>query len=177
MLKVLSSEELLLAITKDNLCNLLWICKLQENSAKMFLFSPVFQTIIVDSSGWLHPNFAEFDKIYLPTQYKDKSILKAGHLDLQDDQTYLERYQRRSMGIGFQTNFWERQQNFFWIFRQWSCQKWISQNPFSRCEGNQRSISFKWKKRWNFITILSGSEQVFIDGILMKRGENQDYHH
>ena len=46
----------------------------------------------------------EFDKIYLQLNIKDKSILKAGHLDLQDDQTYFGKYQRRSMGIGSQTN-------------------------------------------------------------------------
>ena len=54
----------------------------------------------------------EFDKIYLQLNIKDKNILKAGHLDLQDDQTYFGKYQRRSMGIGFQTNFGKEHKTF-----------------------------------------------------------------
>lgn len=116
----------------------------------------------------------EFDKIYLQLNIKDKSILKAGHLDLQDDQTYFGRYQRRSMGIGFQTNFGKDNKTFL-DFSAGVARSEFHRIRFQGVEGNQGPYRLNGKNGENFITILSGSEQVFIDGILMKRGENQDY--
>ena len=90
----------------------------------------------------------EFDKIYLQLNIKDKSILKAGHLDLQDDQTYFGKYQRRSMGIGFQTNFGKTTKLFLdfsaelpevnfteFVFKGWK---------------ETKVLSFEWKKRRKF---------------------------
>ena len=47
----------------------------------------------------------EFDKIYLQLNIKEHSILRAGHLDLMDEKTYFGRFQRRSMGLEYQTQF------------------------------------------------------------------------
>ena len=47
----------------------------------------------------------EFDKIYMQLNIKDRSILRAGHLDLIDEKTHFGRYQRKSMGLQFQTQF------------------------------------------------------------------------
>lgn len=116
----------------------------------------------------------EFDKIYLQLNIKDKSILKAGHLDLQDDQTYFGKYQRRSMGIGFLTNFGKDNKTFL-DFSAGVARSEFHRIRFQGVEGNQGPYRLNGKNGENFITILSGSEQVFIDGILMKRGENQDY--
>ncbi|ROI09488.1 hypothetical protein EGH90_04130 [Kaistella haifensis] len=116
----------------------------------------------------------EFDKIYLQLNIKDRSILRAGHLDLLDENTYFGRYQRRSMGMQFQTNFGKENTTFM------DLSAGVARSEFHRIrfqgvEGNQGPYRLNGKNGEQFITIISGSEQVFIDGILMKRGENQDY--
>ena len=116
----------------------------------------------------------EFDKIYMQLNIKDKSILRAGHLDLLDEKTYFGRYQRRSMGLQFQTNFGKENKTFVDVSGG------VARSEFQRIrfqgvEGNQGPYRLNGKNGEQFITILSGSEQVFIDGILMKRGESQDY--
>lgn len=116
----------------------------------------------------------EFDKIYLQLNIKDRSILRAGHLDLLDENTYFGRYQRRSMGMQFQTNFGKENTTFVDVSAG------VARSEFHRIrfqgiEGNQGPYRLSGKNGEQFITIISGSEQVFIDGILMKRGENQDY--
>ena len=116
----------------------------------------------------------EFDKIYLQLNIKDRSILRAGHLDLLDENTYFGRYQRRSMGMQFQTNFGKENTTFVDVSAG------VARSEFHRIrfqgiEGNQGPYRLNGKNGEQFITIISGSEQVYIDGILMKRGENQDY--
>lgn len=116
----------------------------------------------------------EFDKIYMQLNIKDRSILRAGHLDLLDEKTYFGRYQRRSMGLQFQTNFGTENKTFVDVSAG------VARSEFYRIrfqgvEGNQGPYRLTGKNGEQFITIISGSEQVFIDGILMKRGENQDY--
>nr|WP_312075649.1 hypothetical protein [Chryseobacterium sp.] len=116
----------------------------------------------------------EFDKIYMQLNIKDKSILRAGHLDLVDSKNYFSKYQRRSMGIQFQTEFGKENKTFTDISMG------VARSEFHRIrfqgvEGNQGPYRLTGKNGEQFITLISGSEQVFIDGILMKRGENQDY--
>ena len=116
----------------------------------------------------------EFDKIYIQLNIKKNSILRAGHVDLIDAKTYFGRYQRKSLGLQFQTKLGKENKTFF------DLSAGIARSEFYRIrfqgiEGNQGPYRLTGKNGEQFITILSGSEQVFIDGILMKRGENQDY--
>lgn len=116
----------------------------------------------------------EFDKIYIQLNIRDKSILRAGHLDLIDDLTYFAKFQRRSLGLEFETQLGELNKTFLDVSAG------VARSEFHRVrfqgvEGNQGPYRLNGKNGEQFITIISGSEQVFIDGILMKRGENQDY--
>lgn len=116
----------------------------------------------------------EFDKIYMQLNIKEKSILRAGHLDLLDEEIYFSRFQRRSMGLQFETQFGKENKTSVDVSAG------VARSEFHRIrfqgvEGNQGPYRLTGKNGEQFITIISGSEQVFIDGILMKRGENQDY--
>ncbi len=116
----------------------------------------------------------EFDKIYIQLNIKDKSILRAGHIDLLDDKTYFAKYQRKSMGLQFGTIFGKENKT------KVDLSMGVARSEFHRIrfqavEGNQGPYRLTGKNGEQFITIISGSEQVFIDGILMKRGENLDY--
>ncbi|MGC4128328.1 MAG: hypothetical protein QM564_01930 [Bergeyella sp.] len=116
----------------------------------------------------------EFDRIYMQLNIKDHSVIRAGHLDLNDETTYFGRYQRRSMGLQYQTQFGKENKTFVDVSAG------VARSEFHRIrfqgvEGNQGPYRLTGKNGEQFITIISGSEQVFIDGILMKRGENQDY--
>lgn len=116
----------------------------------------------------------EFDKIYMQLNIKEKSILRAGHLDLVEAKNYFAKYQRRSMGLQFQTEFGKENKTLIDISAG------VARSEFHRIrfqgvEGNQGPYRLTGKNGEQFITLISGSEQVFIDGILMKRGENQDY--
>lgn len=117
----------------------------------------------------------EFDRIYLQLNIKNNTILRAGHIDLDDSQTYFGRYQRRSLGLQAQT-FWNKNGDrndamiSFGVARSQ-----FQRMRFQGIEGNQGPYRLTGQNGELFITIISGSEQVYIDGVLMKRGENLDY--
>ena len=116
----------------------------------------------------------EFDKIYIQLNIKNNSILRAGHIDLLDENTYFGRFQRRSMGLQYETLFGKENPTKI------NVSAGVARSEFHRIrfqgiEGNQGPYRLTVKNGETFITIISGSEQVYIDGVLMKRGENLDY--
>jgi hypothetical protein len=117
----------------------------------------------------------EFDKIYLQLNIKQKTILKAGHLDLSDDQTFFGKYQRRTIGLQFLSGFEKNGNKTDYQISAGVARSEFFRIRFQGIEGNQGPYRLTGKNGEQFITVISGSEQVYIDGILMKRGENQDY--
>ncbi|WP_300675626.1 hypothetical protein [Soonwooa sp.] len=117
----------------------------------------------------------EFDKIYVQLNIKKHSIIRAGHLDLDDSQTFFGRFQRRSMGLQFQTTWEENGNKTFLDISGGVARSEFNRMRFQGIEGNQGPYRLFGKNGEQFITIISGSEQVYIDGVLMKRGENLDY--
>ena len=116
----------------------------------------------------------EFDKIYLQLNIREKHILRAGHLDLQDQYNYISRYQRRTLGLQYETN-WGTDGKTNLAVAAGVARSEFHRIRFQGKEGNQGPYRLTGKNGETFVTIISGSEQVFIDGILMKRGENLDY--
>lgn len=117
----------------------------------------------------------EFDKIYMQLNIRQKSILKAGHIDLADDKTFFGKYQRRTMGLQFLSGFEQNGNKTDFNISAGVARSEFFRIRFQGIEGNQGPYRLTGKNSEQFITVISGSEQVFIDGILMKRGENQDY--
>lgn len=117
----------------------------------------------------------EFDKIYLQLDIKNKSILKAGHLDLIDSDTFFGKFQRRTMGLQFLSGFEQNGNKTGFNISAGVARSEFYRVRFQGTEGNQGPYRLNGRNGEQFITIISGSEQVYIDGILMKRGENQDY--
>lgn len=116
----------------------------------------------------------EFDRIFIQLNIKNKNFLTAGHIDLAEDNSYFGKYQRRSLGLQYQTSFGQENKTFA------NVSLGVARSEFHRVrfqgvEGNQGPYRMNGKNGETFITIISGSEQVFIDGILMKRGEDADY--
>ncbi len=117
----------------------------------------------------------EFDKVYLQLNIKDKTILRAGHLDLVDNESFFSRYQRRTMGLQSES-YWIKNGNRTDV----AASIGVARSEFHRIrfqgiEGNQGPYRLTGKNGELFISIISGSEQVYIDGLLMQRGENRDY--
>lgn len=131
------------------------------------------QNLPVQADGYTQ-TLDEFDKIYIQLDIKDKTKLKAGHIDLDNNQSYFARYQRRSMGLEFDTQLGTKNKTFL------NLSAGVARSEFQRMrfqgiEGNQGPYRLRGKNNELFISIIPDSEQVFIDGILMKRGEKNDY--
>ncbi len=116
----------------------------------------------------------EFDRIYLQLNIRDRSVLQGGHLELNDNTAHFARYQRRSMGLQYSTLF-DNEHSTALNVSAGIARSEFFRIRFEAVEGNQGPYRLRGKNGEQFITVLSGSEQVYIDGILMKRGEDQDY--
>lgn len=131
------------------------------------------QNLPIQADGYTQ-TLDEFDKIYVLLDIKKHTKLKAGHIDLDNNQTYFAKYQRRSMGLEFDTQLGEKNKTSL------NLSAGIARSEFQRMrfqgiEGNQGPYRLKGKNNELFISIIPDSEQVFIDGIKMKRGEKHDY--
>jgi hypothetical protein len=117
----------------------------------------------------------DFDRVYIQLLHKNYS-LTAGDFELRKPNSYFLNYFKKAKGAYVQTNF--ETTKSYTIKNDLAAA--IAKGKYNRQlilgrEGIQGPYRLQGIANENFIIVLAGTERVFIDGILMKRGENLDY--
>lgn len=119
----------------------------------------------------------EFDKVYIQLN-DEKSQLVAGDFVLNRPPSHFMNYFKRNQGGAFNSTFKEgkKKQNTHSIDASAAVSKGkFSRNVIIGIEGNQGPYRLKGAENEGFIIILSGSENIYIDGKLLQRGQENDY--
>lgn len=118
----------------------------------------------------------EFDKIYIQLK-KDSHHITLGDFDLQNlSNNYFLKFDRKLQGIKYQTSFALPKNNKLSIGSSVAVTRGtFARNIFQAQENNQGPYKLVGNNGEAFIIIIAGTERVFINGQLLKRGEDNDY--
>ncbi|MCK4561754.1 MAG: hypothetical protein KAT78_02510, partial [Flavobacteriaceae bacterium] len=116
----------------------------------------------------------EFDKVYMELFSKNWSI-KAGDIDLQNANSNFMHFQKKISGVSVNAKL-NHDKGKTDIFASGAIVKGRFHSfNFNGIEGNQGPYKILGPDREQFILMISGSERVYANGVLLKRGENFDY--
>ncbi len=130
--------------------------------------------IPVSSSGSTQ-QFQEFDQVFIQLTDKRNKII-AGDFTLPLRTHYFMRYTKRGLGVFVQNT---REVNKNDVFKT-EVSASISKGKFNRqniqgVEGSQGPYRLQGAQGESYITVLGGTENVYIDGKKLIRGQDQDY--
>lgn len=117
----------------------------------------------------------DFDQIYI-NLYSDDWGVTAGDYRIKNPNSYFMAYDKRLRGGKINTRFTTDKN----VEHDFSVSGAISRGKFSRnviqgVEGNQGPYRVVGAENESYIIVLSGTEKVYIDGVLMSRGQENDY--
>ena len=144
-------------------------------SDKISIRASIQDANIPNQQGGYSQNLDEFDQIFIEL-YSDDWNIRAGDVDLQNQDSYFGRFTKKAQGIslagtlnhesGAKTNAFAAGALVRGVF---------SSSNFIGQEGNQGPYKLVGPNGELFVLIVSGSEKVYVNGILLERGENEDY--
>ena len=117
----------------------------------------------------------EFDKIFIQINRKNSS-LTAGDYEISSRDKYFMKYYKKLQGATFSTTqdvfkkgTWTNNASFAISRGQ------FARNTITAIEGNQGPYKLAGVNGEQFIIVLAGTERVYLDGLLIKRGIEDDY--
>jgi len=130
---------------------------------------------IPSQEGGYSQNLDEFDQIFIEL-FSDNWNIRAGDIDLQNSQSYFGRFTKKIQGISLYGQLIGEDGSKSSAFASAGLVRGVFQrSQFTGQEGNQGPYKLMGPNGELFILIVSGSERVYVNGLLLNRGENADY--
>lgn len=117
----------------------------------------------------------DFDKIYIQL-FNDNFKLIAGDYEMQSPNSYFAKYFKKNLGLSFQSKFEPKNGSEIGIGTAVAMSKGkFARNEILGEESKQGPYRLTGNSNESFIIVLSGTERVYIDGILLERGSDRHY--
>lgn len=116
----------------------------------------------------------EFDQVFIEL-YSDRWNVRAGDIDLQNTNSYFANFSKRVQGLSVNATLGheETETNVFAAGALVRGQ--FTRSQFKAQEGNQGPYKLQGQNGELFVLIVSGSETVYVNGLVAQRGEDKDY--
>lgn len=143
-------------------------------SDKVSLRASIQDSNIPLQEGGYSQKLDEFDQIFIEL-FAEKWNIRAGDLFLENRQSRFLNFNKKVQGLSANFTFGtpEKKTNVFasaaLVRGQYAKSTFVGQ------EGNQGPYKLQGPNGELYILVISGSERVFVNGILLTRGENKDY--
>ena len=116
----------------------------------------------------------EFDRVFIELATEDWRV-NAGDIYLNNNETEYLRFNKKITGLGVDANINVNDNELNALASAGFVQGKFNQIKFNGQEGNQGPYKIADFESNTYVLILSGTEEIYINGQLLKRGEENDY--
>ncbi|WP_194767335.1 hypothetical protein [Tamlana sp. I1] len=116
----------------------------------------------------------EFDQVFIEL-FTDRWNIRAGDIDLINTNSYFSKFSKRVQGLNFNVNLGNDNHETNLFAAGAIVRGQFTRSQFTAQEGNQGPYKLQGPNGELYVLIVSGSETLFVNGVALKRGEDQDY--
>lgn len=125
-------------------------------------------------NGGYSQKLDEFDQIFIEL-FSEKWSVRAGDLFLENRQSKFLNFNKKVQGLSGHFSFGTPEKKTDIFAAAAVVRGQYAKSNFTGKEGNQGPYKLKGNNGALYVLVISGSEKVYVNGILLKRGESNDY--
>ncbi|MCO6174521.1 hypothetical protein NHF50_05645 [Flavobacterium sp. NRK F10] len=143
-------------------------------SDKVSLRASIQDSNIPLQDGGYSQKLDEFDQIFIEL-FSDNWSIRAGDLFLENRQSQFLNFNKKVQGLSTRFSFGKSDSKTEVYTAAAIVRGQYARSTFTGQEGNQGPYKLKGNNDELYVLVISGSERVYVNGILLERGENNDY--
>jgi hypothetical protein len=116
----------------------------------------------------------QFDNIFMEV-YSDDWNIRGGDVFLENRTSKFLNFSKKVQGISTSFNFGNQDTKTNVFTAAALVRGQYAKSSFTGIEGNQGPYKLRGQNNELYVLVISGSERVYVNGILLKRGENNEY--